>query len=197
MSKQHLTAYLWPRAGNPHWRLAIGTSCVSLLPHSESTVTKRSVPASDAIILKITTAAHVLIIIQLYFRPQGVHRKDNTKNAEHVNITQITKYALNMSAYRSAVRLNKVAIHMLFIFDATCTSLLITLCVIKLKETSSLQRRLYIDRLILAWQLSTLEDANMALALHLIGKLRRIRNKFIYVPLPRHIWTNRHLMAIN
>ena len=33
---------------------------------------------------------------------------------------------------------------MLFSFDATCTSLLITLCVIKLKETSSLQRRLYI-----------------------------------------------------
>ena len=91
-----------------------------------------------------------IIIIQLYFRPQWVHRKDNTKDAEHVNITQITKYALNMSAYHSAVRLYKVAIHLLFSFDATCTSLLITLCVIKLKETSSLQRRLYIDRLILA-----------------------------------------------
>ena len=92
----------------------------------------------------------IIIIIQLYFRPQWVHRKDNTKDAEHVNITQITKYALNMSAYHSAVRLYKVAIHLLFSFDATCTSLLITLCVIKLKETSSLQRRLYIDRLILA-----------------------------------------------
>ena len=86
----------------------------------------------------------IIIIIQLYFRPQWVHRKDNTKDAEHVNITQITKYALNMSAYHSAVRLYKVAIHLLFSFDATCTSLLITLCVIKLKETSSLQRRLYI-----------------------------------------------------
>ena len=93
---------------------------------------------------------NTMIIIQLYFRPQWVHRKDNTKDAEHVNITQITKYALNMSAYHSAVRLYKVAIHLLFSFDATCTSLLITLCVIKLKETSSLQRRLYIDRLILA-----------------------------------------------
>ena len=33
-------------------------------------------------------------IIQLYFRPQWVHRKDNTKYAEHVNITQITKIRL-------------------------------------------------------------------------------------------------------
>ena len=103
----------------------------------------------------------IIIIMQLYFRPQWVHRKDNTKDAEHVNITQITKYALNMSAYHSAVRLYKVAIHMLFSFDTTCTSLLIiTLCVIKLKD-----------------KVSTLEDANMALALHLIGKLRRIRNE--------------------
>ena len=87
----------------------------------------------------------VIIIIQLLFRPQWVHRIDNAKDAE-----QITKYALNMSAYHSSVRLYKVAIHLLFSFDVTCTSLLITLCVIKLKETSSLQRRLYIDRLILA-----------------------------------------------
>ena len=85
----------------------------------------------------------IITIIQLYFRPQWVHKKDNTKYAEHVNITQITKYALNMSAYHSSLRLYKVAIHLLFSFDATCTSLLITLCVIKLKETSSLQRRLY------------------------------------------------------
>ena len=90
------------------------------------------------------------IIIQLHFRPQWVHRKDNTKDSEHLNITQITKCSLNMLAYHSSVRLYKVAIHLLFSFDATCTSLLMTLCVIKLKETSSLQRRLYIDRLILA-----------------------------------------------
>ena len=31
----------------------------------------------------------IIIIIQLYFRPQWVHRKYNTKNVEHVNITQI------------------------------------------------------------------------------------------------------------
>ena len=81
--------------------------------------------------------------MQLYFRPQWVHRKENTKDAEHVNITQITKYALNMSAYHSSVRLYKVAIHLLFSFDATCTSLLNTRSVIKLKGSSSLQRRLY------------------------------------------------------
>ena len=75
--------------------------------------------------LKPTFFLIIIIIIQLYFRPQWVHRKDNTKDAEHVNITQITKYALNMSAYHSAVRLYKVAIHLLFSFDTTCTSLLI------------------------------------------------------------------------
>ena len=96
-----------------------------------------------------------------------------------VRIIRIANNALNMTAYRSAARLYKVAIHTLFSFDATCTSLWITLCVIKLNETSSLQRKLYVDRLIFAWQLSTLEDANMALALHLIGKLRRIRNELL------------------
>ena len=92
----------------------------------------------------ITIIIIIIIIIQLYFRPQWVHRKDNTQYAVHVNITQITKYALNMSAYHSSVRLYNVAIHLLFSFDATCTSLLIALCVIKLKETSSLQPRLYV-----------------------------------------------------
>ena len=37
-----------------------------------------------------------IIIIQLYFISQCVHRKDNTKDDEHVNITQISKYVIGL-----------------------------------------------------------------------------------------------------
>ena len=71
-------------------------------------------------------------------------KKDNTKNAEYVN----TVYYLNRQLCLIVIHIGLCCEviqgpYMLCSFDVTCTSLLITLCVIKLKETSTLQYRLY------------------------------------------------------
>ena len=116
--------------------------CYSELYDSDQAVTIQTDPEQ---VLPIIIIIIIIIITQLFFRPQWFLEYTIKKTAEQVNITHITKNALNMSAYRNAARLYNVAIHMLFSLDATCTSLLITLCVIKLKETASLQSRLYID----------------------------------------------------
>ena len=110
-----------------------GRRCSTARPSEKAAAKKRALTTVAPCVARVKILVIIIIIIQLYFRPQCVHRKDNTKYADHINITKITKYALNMSAYHSSVRLYKVAIHLLFNFDATCTSLLITLCVIKLR----------------------------------------------------------------
>ena len=81
----------------------------------------------------------IITIIQLYFRPQWVHRRNKTK-------TQNMKYYLTKQLcliHISFHRLYKVANAVQVRCGIYMYIMLRTLCVIKLTDTSSLQRRLY------------------------------------------------------